>query len=403
MTTDETTDAPNQPDGHPTDDALRRELHAQTDPEESARITDHLDACEQCGERLDALADTMPALSAEATATTDDPGWMRRAVSRTLFGVAWRAALLLAVVAIGGQFLGALVIHPLLVDRGDRLEEHLVAAIDLPVLLRPGVEASEIRTNPGVFRRSVEVRFERAVGAQHQDLGSYELRLGPLGMSRTDGPLVAFPPLGPSLSNDPSDRSTIAFDPSRAGEATAATVELRWFEGIDATQVPELTADAGDELALTWVGFQVGEPPEDPDLAGAYDATLGYSACPAGADRLREIIGDGPIHGGGGMSGGFRAFPPEPGDGVAQALAQVRRATANLASSGWLEDAGSVRDGLGDVQETARWLEDNDPDVTSVVLTGPTTLLAEVVEASGPDRAVLLELELDRGAPDPCG
>lgn len=58
---------------------------------------------------------------------------------------------------------------------------------------------------------------------------------------------------------------------------------------------------------------------------------------------------------------------------------------------------------LTDLPATAAWFADNDPGVTSVVITGPTASVAEVVDATSPTDSMLLEVDFDRGAPEPCG
>ena len=117
---------------------------------------------------------------------------------------------------------------------------------------------------------------------------------------------------------------------------------------------------------MTWVGLRIGElPTEGPG------AILGYSACARDHGELLDLAGV-PFSGGFGTSGGFRVMPP-PEDGVGHALTHVRRATANLARTGWLENEPLLREGpLGDVTATAQWFTDNDPEVVSIVLTGPT-------------------------------
>lgn len=400
------TDDPTGPTGrqHPSTQELRRELDGRTSPEESARITRHLDGCEACGRLLDELADTAPApaTTTDRQPPTFDARWMRRAVGRTMLSIAWRSALLLVVVVVVAQVAAALVFHPLFVERGDRLEEHVVASIDLPVLLRPGVEVRDVRSSVGLLRRTTEVRFERAVGAAHSDLGTYETRLGVLAMPTAvgHGPITAW--RGPRLSEDPVDSSPVPFDPERAGEATAATVELTWFDTIERGSVAELSSD-DDEVVVTWVGFRVGDGPVE-----ERGSVLGYSTCGRGADDILATfdLAGGAVGGGFGISGGFRLLPP-PEDGVDHALRQARRATDNLARSGWLENEplitrGPVDGPLSDIAATNRRLQESDPDIVTVVLTGPTPSLADIIAASEPDTVTLLELDLDRGAPEPC-
>ncbi|MCC5949401.1 MAG: zf-HC2 domain-containing protein [Nitriliruptoraceae bacterium] len=381
---------------HPSPAQLAGHLEDQLPAEESARIDEHLDGCARCVAALDALESpaVLPRTEA-ADASEVDARWMRRSVRRTLLRTALNAAGLLLIGALGLQLLGALVFNPLFVERGDRVAQSVTASIDLPIMTIPGAEIRDVRSNPGILRRTTVVDVERPVGARAVRLGDYEARIGPVGMSPSAGPptLVGF---GPRLSEQPTDRSVVAFEPERLGEGTAVTVQLAWEDGRTPDEA-NAVADAADDLALLWVGF--GTPGSAPAIPGGH---LGYGACHTVSPFIEETLTSGFVTGGFGTSGGFRAFPPEPGNGAQHALEQLRRATTNLAATGWL-DTGTGEGPLDDVAATATWLEDNDPDVLSVVLTGPTQAVAAAVEASDADTAGLLEVDFDRGAPQECG
>lgn len=384
-------DGPLPADDHPTDQQLRDELAGATSPADSQRLVAHLDGCTVCRHRLDRVGEAPVSVGGSDDPMHLDGRSLRRAVRRTLFGIAARTVALLVLVAVGAQLVGALVIHPLLVDRGDRLERHVVASIDLAVLQRPGAEIRGYLSNSGVLRRTTEVQVLRHVGGTPRDLGSYETRLSPLRTTFVDG-AAPVSGLGPRLSGDPVDRSTLPFDAERFGDGVAATVELAWHDGLDPDAAADLVAGR-EEVALTWVGFTVSDlPPENPG------SRLGYGACAAPP----EFIGG---RGAGfGSSGGFRTFGQRTGDGVEQALTQVRRAVDNLAAEGTVGDRVQGTDGaLSDLPATARWLDENDPEVTSVVLTGSVPVLAAIVEEHDPDTAGLLEVDLDRASPEPCG
>lgn len=376
------------PDGHhPTREDLRLYLDDELDPERATEVADHVEGCDACIQALGELSEPVPIGSTATEPTPYDARRMRRAVRRTLYSVAWRAAALLVVVLLAGQFVGTLVIDPLVIGRGERTTRHVVASMDLPVMLRPGAEIHQVISTPGVFRRTTEVQVERIVGGTVVDLGSYETRLGPLAM-RTSEPIM--PETGPRLTGDAGDRSPVEFRPERLGDGTAVTVELVWRDAIDRAAAADLPGGS-DDVALTWVGFEVLDlPQEDPWHR------LGYSTCA----EIPEWILERSFGGFGGS--GFRAIPDET-HGPDHALEQLRRATDNLAATGWLDDE-SILDGgpLEDVDATARWLRDNDPGVTRAVLTGPTTMIEEIVAEHDPDWAHLLEVDFDRGPPHPC-
>lgn len=386
----EPTEGPDGTDGpgHPDDETLRRELAGRTDRDESARLVAHLDGCARCRDRLDDLGESPVELPA-GDPVLHDGRHLRRAVRRTLLSVALQTAGLLVLGVILLNLVGQLVIHPLAVDRGDRLDGHVAAAVDLPVLLRPGAEVREYLSNPGIVRRTTEVRLERHVGGTARDLGEYALRLSPFSTNLANlGESTSLTPgFGPRLSEDPSSLSTPAFEPERFGEGVAATVELAWHDGLTRGQAATLADD--DDVALTWVGFAVADLPAEDPLS-----RLGYSACARLPDR--DLSGRGASFG----SSGSRSFLP-PGDGVDEAYRQVQRAVDNLASHG--PDVTRLGGALADPAATATWLADNEPDVTSVVLTGSVAAIAETIEATGPDTAGLLDADLDRAPPQPCG
>jgi len=382
---------------HPTLDRLSAYLDGELRPDEAAQIGAHLDACAMCVAALDDLEEP-PTPSGELS--IPPPGFdqraMRRAVRWTLFGVAARAALLLFVGAVALQLVGGLVVHPLLIDRGDRLRTAVAASIDVPVMTIPGAEVHEVLSNTGIRRRHIDVEVERAVGADSVSLGSYRTQLGPVAFREAEGSIT---PSGPWLRGGGGSRSSVLFQPERLADGVAVTVELQWPTApLDLATADALVANT-DEVVLLWVGFHVpvGQTAELEGGAEALDARLGYSACAGIPDHLRDLTG-----GGFGTSGGFRSF--DPGAGSTQhALDELRRATANLANTGLLDDGAFRLGPLGDIDVAADWLQQHDPQVTTIVVTGSVAAVTEVAEAADPDNSQLLEIDLDRARPLPCG
>jgi hypothetical protein len=376
---------------HPSTEQLQRHLDDSLPLAESTRIADHLDGCARCVAALDSL-EPPPAL--EPSDDLDLPAFderrMRRAVRRTLLRTAFNAAVLLLVGGIALQLLGALVVNPVFVARGDRVTASLVASIDLPIMTNPGSEVVEVTSNAGVLRRTTEIDVERPVGAQMSRLGDYTTRIGPIGMSSPGSSTIVGS--GPRLSEQPGDRSAVEFEPDRLGEGTAVTVQLIWDRTLELDEANTVT-DAADDLALLWVGFQT--PGATPRARGGH---LGYGACHDIPAFIQEAQS-----GSFGTSGSFRTFPPTRGNGAQHALDQLRRATTNLAATGWLENEPVEGGALADIAATATWLQDNDPGVTSVVITGPTQAVAAAADASAADQTALLEVDFDRGAPQDCG
>lgn len=384
---------------HPTDAELAAHLDGTLDPTDDQRVARHLDGCAACVARLDAF-ETDPVLSQTSAAP---PAWnenaMRRSVRRTLLRTALNAVGLLVVGAIVLTFVGQVVLQPLLVDRGGRVQQHVLAAHDIPVLTIPGAQIAQVVSNPGVVRRTTEVEVERAVGAGPVPLGWLTTRLGPRGVTMPHGGFVA--PSSTALHDRDGSRfgntdfGPTSFEPERLGEGTAVTVQLSWVDDLISQTEAQRLANGAEQLALSWVGFLV----PGADTSNPWDWQLGYSACGVPPAFLVESSGRG-IGGFGGS--GFRQFDLE-GRGVEHALAQVRRATANLAEGAWPEYATTTGDALSDLETTAAAFAEQDPEVASLVVTGPTDAVAELVREAAPSDASLLEVDFDRGAPLPCG
>jgi hypothetical protein len=374
-------------------------------PEEAQAAAAHLERCDSCMRALDALetssagtgrehegGTTMSAPTLIREPEANEPVWderrMKRSVRRTLLGTAVRAALLLLAAAIIVQLVGGLLVGPLLVDRGDRLASVIVATFDLPVLTIPGAEVSEFSSQMGALRRTTEVSVERAVGASAVPLGSFATRVGPIGAAAVGGPVhvsgpVLDTPSGTFVQDVPP------FEPERLGEGTAATVELHFGSGVTVADADAIAGEATD-VELLWVGFRV--PGGDPDDRSW---RLGYSAC----GTIPEWLVDQRSTGFGG-SGGFRTWDGDAG--ATHALGEVRRAMDNLAGTGLVSD-DSFGGPLADAEQTASLLAETEPEVMSVVLTGPTDAIAQIVATVNPQSVDLLEVDFDRGAPLTCG
>jgi hypothetical protein len=369
---------------HPSTKRLRAFLDDDLPAVEAREVEDHLEACERCVAALDDLEPPVRLREATAEAPAWDERRMRRAVRRTVLRTAVNAVLLLVLAALLLEVVGGFVIHPLLVDRGGRLESHVTATIDLPVLLIPGAEAGELYSDPGWVRRTTEVAYRRSVGSRPTSLGTFGTRTGPFGMSTTSG-WDLWP--GAYALEPGSDVHPTSFEPDRLGEGTAVTVELRWLRPVELETADAVAAGSAD-VALLWVGFRVpGAPhPQDPGW------TLGYSAYAEPWPHLSDMR-----FGGFGTSDATERRFHGDDLGARHALGQVRRATANLAAIGWpAVDDPDVYGALADLDATEDALAATEPGVASVVITGPTQAVAEAVAAHGPDQAQLLEIDFDR-------
>jgi hypothetical protein len=375
-------DRPDEPatggSGHPDRDRLRRWLDEALSADEAADVQAHVEGCTHCQQ---ALEETEPPV--RLAAPPDAAGWderrMRRAVRRALLRTAFDVLSIVVVLALVATALGAFVVSPLLVDRGDRVERARTAVTDLPILLTPGATPTSQGQAVGLASQRHETSFVRYIGSQGRDLGTFSGRLGILNW-QPDPPSGYMGQLGLAAERPRP------FEPHRLPDGTVASVQLSFADGIDLTAADALAADH-EEVSLQWVGFHVDVVrTDDVDAPWLAESGVGYSACHQGWDPER--------------SGGR----VQPG-GSEHALDQARRATANLAASRDLRRAleGSVLPALRQIDEVADWLADNEPPVGAVVLTGPTADLAAIVDEAAPDEATQLGVDLYNGPGSMCG
>jgi hypothetical protein len=374
---------PAEPGQHPPAEQLRAYLDERLGEADAQAVADHLEVCDHCVAALDDLGSAPIRLPA---ATADAPAWderrMRRSVRRTVLLTAVNTALLLVLAALVLQLLGWFVLHPLLVDRGSRLADHVTATIDVPVMTIPGAELDQVNSNPGIFGRTTQVELQRAVGSQRIPLGSFTTRVGPRRMAVPSGADIGG--RGPGLEPSAVDDGPWPFEPERLAEGTAVTVELSWYEEpLDLTEA-DAVADGSDRLTLLWVGFRIpgGDHPQDPNWRLGYST---FGQIPAFVQEHRW-----------GAFGGGGDFRIRDESGAQHALDELRRATANLAAIGWPDQRAAPYGALADLTRTAEHLASDQPAVVSVVITGPTQTVAAAVAEHAPDEANLLEIDFDR-------
>ncbi|NNC40417.1 MAG: hypothetical protein HKN95_06975 [Acidimicrobiia bacterium] len=172
------------------------------------------------------------------------------------------------------------------------------------------------------------------------------------------------------------------------------TVQLLWLDQpISVAEAQALVPDQ-TEAAILWAGFDVSPalPPGLDRFPGDRGLMLGYHTCetPAILDLGGPFFSSGFAMSGGNVTGCFFQTPS-----VADALEQTRRATTNLASDADLIEAlqASSTESLQNIENVAAWLADNQPTVTALVITGPTANVTHIVETSGADDAVQLDVD----------
>lgn len=366
---------------HPTTARLRALVDDDLPADEAAAVTAHLEACRRCSTELEELEPPLALPAHRPAAPTWDETRMRRAVRRTLWRTATDVVAILGLVLIGGQLLIGFLWHPLVIDRGDRVDRHVRAAIDLPVLTTPGTHVTEFHSNASGLSRTTEAEVARVVGARARALGPQEARLGPFGEQWWPAGLDEG-----GLGGGPSGQQDVDFAPERLGDDVAVTVELA-VTGLDLEAIDGLAGD--EDVALTWVGFAPGDRPE-----GHVGPSVGYSTCQDPTQMVGETSGMGGF-GGAGAAGGPVAPSAE------QAREQTQRAVENLAETG-LGDAPGVLRGI-EVAEILQAFSDDAVRVGSLVLTGRVDAVAAAVEDVDPVRATMLDVDHDVGPPAPCG
>ena len=348
-------------------------------------LEQHLEECDECRALLDAPE---PPVDLTSAAVEQGLVWdekrMRKTVRRTLLRVVSGVISLWIIGFVVIAIVSAFAFQPLVIDRGDRARKAGIATWDLPVLLTPGASVDRWTTDATLFGRDLTVELVRFVGSEPQPLGVFETDLG----------VFSFSERGVNAVNPYVGGDSRRFVPDRLPEGTVVTVQLLWLDQpISVAEAQALTPDPA-EAAVLWAGFDVSPAlPERPDrFPGDPGSTLGYHTCetPAILDLGGSFFSSGFAMSGGNVTGCF--FQPPR---VAHALEQTRRATTNLASDADLIKAlqASPSESLQNIENVATWLADNQPTVTALVITGPTANVTHIVETSGADDAIQLDVD----------
>ncbi|HDH24602.1 MAG TPA: hypothetical protein ENH00_00205 [Actinobacteria bacterium] len=346
-----------------------------------AELEEHLTGCTECRSILEGVEAPVHLGNTIGQPTQAwDEKQLRKTIRRTLFRLVFDAISIWIIGAIALTILSAYAIQPLVVNRGDRVRSAAIATWDLPVLVTPGARVSGWLNNPTPFGRDLSVDLVRPIGDATRPLGTFDTHLGLIKFSGKHGS-----PLFPHFGGDGSR----PFTPERLPVDTVVTVQLQWWEDSISIADAESLQPAKDGARIVWVGFDVTPAlPSDP-LHPSFEV-LGYGTC-GEPTILDSAVGSMTSGGGGGSRFGC---PSTSGNGVASALQQVRRALDNLASHPELmKAAGPASVALRNADTVAAWLAGNDPAVVSLVITGPTENVAKIMEASGADAAIQLDVD----------
>jgi hypothetical protein len=371
-------------------DLLEGYVDGTLEPETARAVEVHLAECDECR----ALIEGVEPIRFDAGAAVPTPvPWgedrFRKAVRRSLARIAfdlfsWGVIALLAV-----WLLSVFVIQSAVIDRGDRADAALAATWDLAVMLQPGAEVTEWRSNPGLLSRAFDVTTVLPIGGDTQELTVVRSQLGVWKFSGEHG--------GPIISYNQGDQrpgETLAHLPT----GTVATVELVWGSPIGVANATSLM-DTHPDVSVTWVGFPTGPGSGgfgygfgSDDVAGI----VGYGTCAQGP-------GDVDVRGSSMGSGQFFSSSMRPS--VDRALDRVRGAMDNLLSKSEFVDAIGRFGGSSPrvVERAQEYLTNPDPGVASMVVTGPTDLVKQFVDDAGATTVTVRAVDLWNWTGPICG
>lgn len=350
-------------------------------------VDDHLKECAECREILDEVAPVD--VSALGTNVYDERA-MRRTVRRSLFRTAWNTILLLVAGWLAIWFFTALVIQPFVVNRDGRAADIVRANIDLGVMLNPGVVMTDGTISSGLLGRQVDLEFRLPVGAALRPAISTLTSLGPIGI-RED-----------HTSGDSEEYGRFqgeALDQlSNLGASTVATVGI-WFDTPVSVQTAQSIADDPSlDFRVTWAGFDASldrvEPP-----AWTAGGTLGYGICQGpGTELGDDLLGATSAS----FSQGSDFLFGNPS--VEDALDSVKAALGNIVGRDELIDhlLQPGGDSPDDIASIIRELETS-PEVSMVVVTGPSTAIAEYLESRAGVWANVLAVDFYNWTDGICG
>lgn len=343
---------------------LERYADGRLDASERSRIEEHIVGCLRCQSLLDGI--TPVSLAAFRTAGDRT---LRRSVRRTLWRGVLGGAALLVVVFAGLALISNFVVQPLLMDRGGRADAVARATYDVATMFNEGAVVSGFAIDSGAFNRTFTAKVQLPVGSGMADLGTVSSQIGLLNSSS----------IWPFVDSDSTFMGAAPEVLGRFDSGTVATVAARFPEPISVAQAQSVADSTDADISVIWAGFLLtgasNITPKDPV------ATLGYSTC-LRTDQFNPRL--------------FAASSAEAGasfgsaySSVANALRELRRSLANLAENP--EVAAQLFDGGAQaVQHAAAYLADNDPQVESLVVTGPTSeLLRFLDEVDAKDGTVL--------------
>lgn len=332
-------------------------------PSVRRRLEQHLGDCDDCQSILN---DVAPVDLTSMRPVDVDERALRRSVRRAMWRTVIQAAGMIIALFVGVAMVSLWVVHPLLINRGDRAATVARATHDVAGMFNEGAVVDEFSIESGLTSRDVTADISIPLGAGFADLGTVSSRIGLFGFSGRDGGTF-WPYAG-------SDSRLIGAAPQildRLGDGTVATASALFPTPLSVEEAQQLTETTTADVSIVWAGFLLTDA--DPEEAARDPLrVLGYSTC-SGTDPLRpELFGGSSANAG----RSFGAFPAS----IPNALSEVRRSIDHLA-----DHPDVTRELLGadterSVQEKSAYLATAEPLVELLVVTGPTDEVVKFFE-----------------------
>ena len=366
-------------------DLLEGYVENSLEPETRSQLEAHLATCEECRSILEAN-EAPVALPGGAEPENDwDEKRMRKTVRRTLFRLVFDALSIWIIGFVVLTIVSSFAIQPLLINRGDRSRSAAIATWDLAIMTTPGATIDGWQNDATLFGRENSVDVGLYTGRDLRPLGTYQTDLGIWRFKNATGGNIQ-----PFLETDSQ-----AFQPERIPEDTVATVALSWWENPITVAQAAAIQPPSDEAWLLWVGFTVAPafPAGSAQIPADPDYVLGYNPCgePVFMDYESGYFSSGSSGGGGNFSSCLFLDQAT----IEQSVTSLRRATTNLADHAFLVAAleNSSTAALRSIGTVADWLAENEPQVVTMIITGPSDTISDIVATSGAEGASLLEID----------
>jgi hypothetical protein len=370
-------------------DLLEDYVDDMLDRETRKLVDDHLKTCAECRQILD---DVAPVDVSALGALTYDEATMRRIVRRSLFRTAWNTLLLLFAGWIALWFFAALVIQPLVVNRGGRAADIVQATVDLGIMLNPGAVLADGAISSGLINRQIDLEFAVPVGAGLHPAVTTSTMVGPIGI-RDEPRFDSYFDFG-GFQGDALDQL------SNLGESTVATVSL-WFDSpVTIDEAQAIADDPNLDFRVIWAGFDASldrvEPLEPPIWTAG--GTLGYATCLLGDDLGEDLLGATSASFGHGLEFLFGR------SSIDTARNSVIAALTNIAGRDELVDyvVEPFDDDKNDFGKIVAELQ-TDPEVTVLVVTGPSPAIAGYLESESGVSANVLAVDFYNWTAEVCG